>query len=150
MKLKTLLTTMDMGILDNAKHELFVYLLIQEEGKKIGMFNAIGIYIKEYPSLQTYHFGRNYSLQGGHSLTNMNKFFAQLGDIQKSKQISISVIPRIVSTELLKKFELLDSGVDFIYIMNNSTNLRDFRSEEFAEIYDRLTLILRQNGISIP
>jgi hypothetical protein len=149
MQYKTLLSPMDLGVLNTATDMVKVYLFIQGNEKHKCGYNLMAPYIVMYPTNRSYHFDTRFAAQGcGGGLSNTSLLFNKLGELNRDKACTVRFVPRIVADDILRQFSLVDSTISLQRLIDHSDDLRDVRFGVFAEIHETLNELATTNGLN--
>src|SRR5690606_7222639 len=126
------------------KDDLIVYLFIQKE-RKFSTWNLVAPIILEKSTGKINQYGLGYfALQGtGGGLSNTSSILFLLKN-HKNKGFKVSILPKIVDSELLGNYEYVDSGVKLSDLIENSFDLISYRKEPFDWIYKRYIELLQK------
>lgn len=141
---KTTLGGWNLDIIDKIKDDLIVYLFIQKE-RKFSTWNLVAPIILEKSTGKINQYGLGYfALQGtGGGLSNTSSMLFLLKN-HKNKGFKVSILPKIVDSELLGNYEYVDSGVKLSDLIENSFDLISYRKEPFDWIYKQYIELLQK------
>ncbi|GAB1856142.1 hypothetical protein MHTCC0001_09770 [Flavobacteriaceae bacterium MHTCC 0001] len=144
---KTTLGGWNLNIIDKIEDDLIVYLFIQKETKS-SAWNLVAPIVLEKSTGKINQYGLGYfALQGmGGGLSNTSSLFFRLKN-HKSKGFKVSILPKIVNSELLSKYEYVDGGVKLSDLIENSLDLINYRKEPFDWIYKQYIELLEKYNL---
>lgn len=141
---KTTLGGWNLDIIDKINDDLIVYLFIEKE-KSSSAWNLVAPIILEKSTGKINQYGLGYfALQGmGGGLGNTSSMLFHFKN-HKKKGFKVSILPKIVDSELLANYEYVDSGVKLSDLIENSFDLINYRKEPFDWIYKKYIELLHK------
>ncbi len=141
---KTTLGGTKISLIDKINEDLCAYLLI-EKNKEHSAWNMVILVIIGKDTGLMYQYSNGcFALEGsGGGLSNTRSILRYL-KLHKNKGFDVSIIPKVVDNDLLKKFEYVDGGVYLSTILKNSIDLILYRKNEFEWIYFQYQELIKE------
>ncbi|NAS30584.1 hypothetical protein GTQ40_06350 [Flavobacteriaceae bacterium R38] len=144
---KTTLGGWNLDVIDKIEDDLIVYLFIQKEIKS-SAWNLVAPIVLEKSTGKINQYGLGYfALQGmGGGLSNTSSMLFRLKN-HKNKGFKVSILPKIVNSELLSNYEYVDGGVKLSDLIENSLDLINYRKKPFDWIYKQYIELLQEHDL---
>jgi hypothetical protein len=144
---KTTLGKRHIDLIDKINDNVIVYLFIQKR-KSSSDWNLVAPIIWEKSTGKISQFGFvDFALEGcGGGLNNTSLILKNLKNLRK-KGFKVSVLPKVIDNELLNNFEFVDSGTKLIDLVENSTDLINYRNDAFEWIFKQYSELILKYGL---
>jgi hypothetical protein len=144
--LKTTLCSQDIGMINKINSDINVYLFIQKQPEN-SAWNLVMPVVHERETNRIYQYTLGYfALQGSGGGLNSTKFLIETSKTLTNKSIKVGIIPKVLDNELINGFQYADSGITLNHLIEQSTDLMNYRKGVFEWIYRTLNDILEKNN----